>query len=100
MVRLRLLIIALALWLIVLFNLSRPDLLFGELDLTLSLSPVVYFIASGVVLLILFFPDLGQVKIWTLLIPVLCVYGLARFLFTPTNPLAPKHSLYYIFTEM
>lgn len=100
MVRLRLLIIGLAIWLIVLFNLSRPDLFFGELDLTLSLSPVVYVIASAAVILILFFPDLGQIQLWALLIPLFIIYGLARVALTPINPLEPKHSLYYIITEM
>ncbi|MHB8626576.1 MAG: sugar transferase [Aggregatilineales bacterium] len=100
MVRLRLLIIGLAIWLIVLFNLSRPDFVVGGLDLSLSLSPVVYLIASAAVILILLFPDLGQAHLLALLIPLFIIYGLSRLMLTPINPEAPKHSLYYIITEM
>src|SRR5215468_7162481 len=99
MARLRLLIIGLAVWLIVLFNLSRPDFEIGGLDLSLSLSPVVYLIASAAVILILFLPDLGQAQLPALLIPLFIVYGLTRMVFTPINPVAPKHSLLYIITE-
>lgn len=100
MIRLRLLIIGLAIWLIVLFNLSRPDFTIGDLDLSLSLSPVVYLIASAAVILILLFPDLGQARLPALLIPLFAIYGVARLLLTPINPTAPKHSLLYIITEM
>ncbi len=100
MVRLRLLVIGLVIWLIVLFNLSRPDLFLGGMDLTLSLSPVVYIIAGAIVMLILFLPDLGQIKLWALLIPLFIIYGFSRLVLTPINPLEPKHSLYYILTEM
>src|SRR5579864_4089571 len=100
MARLRLLVIGLAVWLIVLFNLSRPDFVIGDFDLSLSLSPVVYLIASGAVILILLFPDLGQARLPALLIPLFACYGLARLLLTPINPNSPKHSLLYIITEM
>src|SRR5947207_6840592 len=100
MVRLRLLITALAIWLIVLFNMARPDIFLGRLNLTIQLSPVVYVIASAAVILILFLPDLGQVPILAVFIPLLIVYGIARMVFTPIDPWEPKHSLYFMIVEI
>ena len=57
MARLRLLIIKFPMCLVVLFNVARPDIFLGRLNLTFQLSPVVYVIASAAVALILLLPD-------------------------------------------
>ena len=100
MARLRLLIIGLAVWLIVLFNMARPDIFLGRLDLTVQLSPVLYVIAAAAVIIILLLPDLGQVPIWTVFGPLMVIYIISRFALTPVDPLEPKHSLYFIITEL
>src|SRR5258708_1767585 len=100
MMRLRLFTIVLIVWLTVLFNMSRPGIFIGDIDLSLQLSPVVYVIAAAVVLIILLLPDLGQVRLWKLLLALLLIYGVLRFTFTPFNPVKPKITTYFIVTEV
>ena len=98
--RIRLLIVGLTIWLVVLFNMARPDIFLGRLDLTIQLSPVVYVIAAAAVIFILLFPDLGQASIWAVFIPLLAIYFVSRFALTPVDPFEPKHTLYFIITEI
>lgn len=85
MMRLRIIILGVAVWLSILFNLERPDVL------GFNVSSVVYFLAAGLVVAILLFPDLGTLRTEVLLLGTTVLYGLshlANFLYTP-NLTAP-----------
>lgn len=74
MARFRLLLIGLTIWLVILFNLERPDIQdFGNIDL----DSFVYVIAAMVAVTILALPDLGKRSEYVL-IPTLILYGIAK----------------------
>ncbi len=62
MVRLRILIVAFSLWLTLLFNIERPDIL------GVNLSSAVYILASVFVVVTLLLPDLSSIRLEILLI--------------------------------
>lgn len=71
MARFRLILINLAIWLTLLFNLERPDLLgFGNIDL----ASMVYVLCAAATVIILMFPELSQLHTSWLFIPMLAVY--------------------------
>ncbi len=66
MARFRLLLIALAIWLIFLFNVERPEIVgIGNIDL----ASMVYVIAAGAAVLILMLPDLGHERLGLVFLP-------------------------------
>jgi lipopolysaccharide/colanic/teichoic acid biosynthesis glycosyltransferase len=67
--RLRVLIIAIALWLIFLLGLAHP----GILDV--DISPVVFALASIAALVIFLLPDLGTLHWSAIMVPVLLIYA-------------------------
>lgn len=71
MARFRLILINLAVWLAVLFNLERPNL-FGVRSL--DLASLVYILCATVTVIILMFPELSQVHPSWLYIPILTAY--------------------------
>jgi len=74
MARFRLLLIGLTIWLVILFNLERPDIQdFGNIDL----DSFVYVIAAMVAVTILALPDLGRRSEYVL-IPTLILYAIAK----------------------
>ncbi len=100
MARFRLLLVGLTIWLIIIFNLARPELLLGEKDLSFNLSPLVYLMASLTAIVILLLPDLGRANIYLILIPVLGIYLVSRFMLDTPDPATPKHTFYFIVTEI
>ena len=74
MVRLRIIILCVALWLSILFNLERPDVL------GFNVSSVVYILSAGLVVAILLFPDLGTLRTEGLLLGTTALYGVAYLL--------------------
>lgn len=74
MARLRILILILAAWLSLIFNLERPDL-FG-----INLSPVVYFLVVALTVLLLLFPDLGATRVELVIGAALSFYVLSPHL--------------------
>ncbi len=74
MARFRFLLIGLTVWLVILFNLERPDIQnFGNIDL----DSLVYVIAAMAAVTILALPDLAKRSEYVL-IPVLLLYSLAK----------------------
>jgi lipopolysaccharide/colanic/teichoic acid biosynthesis glycosyltransferase len=73
--RLRVLLIAVALWLIFLFVLAHPRLLN-----VWDVSPIVIVLASTAALVIFLLPDLGTSHWSVIMVPVLLVYGAANAL--------------------
>lgn len=71
MAKFRLVLINLAIWLTLLFNLERPDIFGGNIDL----KSFVYVIAAGVTMAILMFPDVAQLKTTWLFLITLGVYA-------------------------
>ncbi len=84
MARFRLLLIGLTVWLVILFNLERPDIMdLGNIDL----DSVVYVIAAMVAVTVLAFPDLAKRSEYVLL-PTLVLYGAGKILLgDPEKPL-------------
>lgn len=84
MARFRLLLIGLTIWLVILFNLERPDITeLGNIDL----DSIVYVIAAMVAVTVLALPDLAKRSEYVLL-PTLVLYGAGKFLLgDPEKPL-------------
>ncbi len=99
MARFRLMLVALTVWLIILFNLTRPEILVGSKDFSINISPLVYVIAAATVLLLLLLPDLGRTRLTLVFLPVLGAYITAKFLFPP-DPEGLKRTIYYTITEI
>ncbi len=71
MARFRLLLITLAVWLTLLFNLERPDIVgIGNIDL----ASMVYVIAAAATVIILMLPDLGHERLLLVFLPFFIVY--------------------------
>lgn len=91
MARFRLLLIGLTVWLVILFNLERPDITnLGNLDL----DSIVYVIAAMAAVTILALPDLAKRSEYVLL-PTLVLYGIGKL--TLGNP---EKALPLIITEI
>ncbi|MFC1959480.1 sugar transferase [Chloroflexota bacterium] len=98
MAKFRLLLIVMAVWFIILFNIERPDFVyFGNIDL----DSVVYVIAALAALTILVFPDLGK-RVELMLLPALGFYVLGKLAFgraeTFSMPLVVTEILVIIIT--
>ena len=74
MAKFRLVLINLAIWLTLLFNLERPDIFGGNIDL----KSYVYVIAAGITMAILMFPDIAQLKTTWLFLITLGVYAVLK----------------------
>ncbi len=85
MARFRILLIVLTGWLIILFNLERPDITgIGNLDI----DSVVYVIAALAAIVVLALPDIGRRQEFVFL-PTLVLYGAGKFLFGNSNTPVP-----------
>lgn len=74
MARLRIFIVFSILWMTFLFNLERPDIL------NLNLSSAVYVVSAVALIGIMLLPDLSQMRLGILLVPVFAFYAIARIL--------------------
>lgn len=71
MIRFRFVMILLATWQIVLFNLERPTLPLGW---TLDLASMVYVLCAGTTMAILLLPDLSQIHFLKVFTPIIILY--------------------------
>jgi lipopolysaccharide/colanic/teichoic acid biosynthesis glycosyltransferase len=77
MAKFRLVLLNLAIWLTLLFNLERPDIFGGNIDL----ASYVYVIAAAIVMAILMFPDFAQLKTTWLFLITLGTYVVGKLIF-------------------
>lgn len=91
MLRQRLLSISLVIWLILLFNIERYDLL------GINLPTMVYIVAAAVVVAVILVPDFVLIRWYILIVPVVLVYSAYRFLTIENETVIP--SLVFIFVE-
>lgn len=78
MLRQRFLSISLVIWLILLFNIERYDLL------GINLPTLLYIVAAAVVVAVIIVPDFILIRWYVLLVPVASIYGIYRY-FTLEN---------------
>lgn len=74
MLRQRLLSISLIIWLILLFNIERYDLL------GINLPTSLYIVSAAVIVAVLFVPDFILIRWYILLVPVASLYAIYRFM--------------------
>lgn len=73
MKRFRILVLIFILWMIILFNIERPDFADGE---SIDFSSLLYVVAAGVTLVLVLIPDVAQIAFTKLLAPILAIYAL------------------------
>ncbi len=76
MAKFRLLLISLAAWQILLFNLERPDILSGGRNI--DLASFVYVLAAMVMVGMLMMPDLGKERIELVVVPTMVLYVILK----------------------
>lgn len=91
MLRQRLLSISLVIWLILLFNIERYDLL------GINLPTMLYIVAAALVVAVIMVPDFILVRWYILVVPVLAVYATYRFITIDNETVIP--SVVFIFVE-
>lgn len=79
MAKFRILLILMAAWLIVLFNIERPDILKG--GESIDLNSFVYVLAGGITVLLLMFPDLGKERFTLVATPFAVMYVILKIFF-------------------
>lgn len=101
MARFRLFLIALAVWLFILFNLARPDIMLGDTNLTLDFSPLLYVTSVGLALGLLLVPRLGRARFEYILPPTLIAYLVLRLGVISDDILyEPRRTLYLVIAEV
>ncbi len=82
MAKFRILLIVMAGWLILLFNIERPDILRG--GQSIDLNSFVYVLAGGIIVTMLMFPDLGKERFSLVATPFAVAYVMMKILFNRT----------------
>jgi lipopolysaccharide/colanic/teichoic acid biosynthesis glycosyltransferase len=103
MAKFRLLLILLTLWLFLMFNLARPDILIGTLDFPLDLSSLVFVVSTFVATAILLMPDLARIRLEYTFGATLLLYIFLRLTFVPFKGVAatdPRRAVYLVVAEV
>ncbi|MCS6870301.1 MAG: sugar transferase [Anaerolineae bacterium] len=103
MAKFRLLLILLTLWLFLMFNLARPDVLIGTPDFPLDLSSLVFVVSTIMATAILLMPDLARVRIEFMFSAALMLYIFLRLTFVPFKGVAatdPRRAVYLVVAEV
>lgn len=103
MAKFRLLLILLTLWLFLMFNLARPDILIGTLDFPLDLSSLVFVVSTLVATAILLMPDLARIRLEYTFGATLLLYIFLRLTFVPFKGVAatdPRRAVYLVVAEV
>lgn len=99
MAKFRLVLIVFTLWLFVLFNLARPDLLLGLANFPLDLSSLVFAMSAAAALLVLLMPDLARMRLELMYGALLGLYLLMRLIIVGVDDLQPSRAVYLIVME-
>lgn len=92
--RFRLVLIAAIIWLVIFFNIERPEVIFGIENI--DLSTLVYVMGAVVMGGILMMPQLAKLPFYMIFVPVLFIYALGKALITYNIGLEADTLFFYV----